>query len=249
MKCIIVDDEKNCIVALRELLHKYHPDVNIAAEFTSADEAYAFLSQPDNNSGLVFMDIQMPGCDGFSLLKKFEQINFNVIFTTAYDHYAIKAIKFSALDYLLKPIDPEELDAALQKYGTVLQTRKSALYMNDLNTRIHSGKFFDKLAVPSLSEIIFIPVEKIIYLESDNNYTLIHCVNGEQIVSSKNIGYYEELLNDLNFFRIHNSYIISLKKINRYIRGKTAMVELENGVTLQISTRRKEEFLEFLNLK
>jgi two-component system LytT family response regulator len=189
------------------------------------------------------MKRQMPEEDGFSFLGRFS--NFSVVFATAYNTYAIKAIRFSALEYLLKPINKNELKDAIEKFKNRPVKEQQ---LTEFKSNIKTGTYFDKLGIPTQTEIYFIKMETILYLESDNNYTKIYTSSGSPIMSSKNIGYYEELLDGLNFFRIHNSYIINLKKIVRYVRGKAGSVELENGVNLEISKRKKEQFLKFPDL-
>lgn len=245
IKSIIIDDEANCRVALKELLAKECPMVKVTAEFSSADEAYHYITTQQEPADLVFLDIQMNDLDGFDFLQKFERLPFHVIFTTAYDQYAIKAIRFSALDYLLKPVDSDELRKAVEKYTR----EKDYNRLNEWKLAMRNHSFFDKLGIPSLSEIMFVRIDDIICIQSDNNYSLVHTQKGEKLVSSKNIGYYEELLSDLHFFRVHNSYLINLKKIKQYVRGKSAIVMMDNGMRLDVASRRKEEFLEMLYLK
>jgi two-component system, LytTR family, response regulator len=246
IKCIIIDDEENCRIALRELIKQFHKQVVVEAEYGNANIAYSDIMEQNVTPDIVFLDIQMPECDGFAFLQKFEHIKFYVIFTTAFDHYAIKAIKFSALDYLTKPIDNEDLADSFQRY-LELDSQKIIVSEHFKQASI-AGKLFDKLAIPSINEINFLPIKDIVYLESDNNYTAIYSINGDRIVSSKNIGYYEELLDDLPFFRIHNSFIINLKKVKKYIKGKPGLIEMENGVKINVSLRRKDDFLDMLSL-
>ena len=190
----------------------------------------------------------MPGGDGFTLLQQLSDIPFKIIFTTAHDKYAIQAIKFSALDYLLKPIDNSELQIAIEKYREVKNTGSYSFSLNDFKKSLEQKKIFEKLAIPTPNDIRFIQVTKILYMESDNNYTTIYLENKESILSSKNIGYYEDILSGMNFFRIHNSFLVNLKKIERFIKGKNGSVQLENGVVIEVSVRRKDELLNILHL-
>jgi two-component system LytT family response regulator len=249
VKCIIVDDEKNCIVALREILMRDYSDVEIIGEMNSVEEAYQALTTGALCPDIVFLDIQMPEEDGFTLLKKLSKIDFSIIFTTAYDTYAIKAIRFSALDYLLKPINKTDLKNAIERYkSTVSENNKAYPRLNDFKTSISTGNVFRKLAIPASGQVMMIDTRDILYLESDNNYTHIFAHNSpNSILSSRNIGYYEDLLSDSHFFRIHNSYIINMERIVRYIKGKTGSVELQNNITLDISVRRKEQFLKAMH--
>lgn len=250
VKCIIVDDEKNCIVALREVLLRDYTDVEIIGEMSSVAEAHQALTSGALRPDIVFLDIQMPEEDGFTLLKKLPRIDFSIIFTTAYDTYAIKAIRFSALDYLLKPINKGDLQNALDRYRSMAQeNNRTYPQLNDFKSSISSGNVFRKLAIPTSGQVMMIDTRDILYLESDNNYTRIFAHNAKNpILSSRNIGYYEDLLGDSHFFRIHNSYIINLERIVRYIKGKTGAVELQNKVVLDVSVRRKEAFLKAVNI-
>lgn len=244
ISAIIIDDEASCTEMLSLMLRQYHPDVQLLATAGSAAAGRALLEtlRPD----LLFLDIQMSGGDGFSLLQQFQEIPFRVIFTTAYDQFAIRAIRFSALDYLLKPIDHEELSAALQRFRSLPSAAPEMARMNDFGQALKERKVFEKLAVPALNEVKLVPVAEIAYLESDNNYTTIHLDDQRKIISSRNIGYYEELLETCGFLRIHNSCLVSLKKVNTYIRGKGGTVRLDNGVMLEVSSRRKEQLMKAL---
>lgn len=242
-KCIILDDEENCRVALRELLKRHAPDFELIYHSDDAHGAYQLIADETFKPDVVFLDIQMPKCDGFAFLKKFDHIPFKVVFTTAYDQYAIKAIRFSAIDYLLKPIDTEDLLPALDKCRNVAGMES----INNFRNSLKNNRVFDKLAIPSASDVSFIDISDIMQLEGSNNYTTVVLANGSKLTSSKNIGYYEEMLEDLHFFRVHNSHIINLKRIKRYIKGKAPYVELENGIQVAISTRRKDEFVRLMN--
>lgn len=244
---IIIDDEAGCIETLSLLLQHYYPDVKIVGSAASMTTGIALIEKFKDTLDLLFLDIQMPGGDGFTLLQLLPEINFKVIFTTAYDTYAIKAIKFSALDYLLKPIDNRELGHALTKMERSkpgYETQQMDVFRKQLQ---HKGSF-EKLAVSTFSDIVMVDLDKVIYLESDNNYTTLHLDKQPAVISSKNIGYYEDLLTPGKFFRIHNSYLINMKKVSRYIKGGSGQVELENGKKLMVSTRRRDEFIKNLSV-
>lgn len=241
-KCVILDDEENCRIGLRNLVKRLSPDMEIIMESDDAALVHQLITEGKIAPDLVFLDIQMPDCDGFEFLGKFSEIPFQIIFTTAYDRHAIRAIRFSALDYLLKPIDAEELGAALNRLKGIEKNTDQPLVAN-LKSKINEGNLFGKLAIASQTAINFIETKNIIYFESQSNYTTVHLSGGEKLVSSKNIGYYEELLEGTSFFRIHNSYIINIERMKKYIRGKAGMIEMDNGQQLALSLRRKEAFL------
>ncbi len=245
-KCIIIDDEENCRIALEQLLKQNHPDVEVVLSASDALKTYELIQRKEVRADIIFLDIQMPNCGGFEFLQKFEKVPFGVIFTTAFDQYAVKAIKYSALDYLLKPIDEAELRESLERFKRAKKNNNKLL--NEFSKNVKANKLFEKLAVPSLNEISFVALSEICYLKSDNNYTIITTTNERQFTSSRNIGYYEEILSEHSFFRIHNSYIINLGKVVRYVRGKSGFVEMQDGTTIAVSTRRKEEFLELLQV-
>lgn len=242
--CIIIDDEEDCRIALKELLARRHPNVEVIGQAASAAEAYNLISGAGKPVDLVFLDIQMPLCDGFGFLNMFEQVHFHVVFTTAFDQYAIKAIRFSASDYLLKPVDPEELHHTLQR----IARKENDEALHELRKRIATQNYFDKLTVATLSEVKFIEVQSIRYFESENSYSTIHLDNNEKIVSSKNIGFYEDLMLERGFFRCHNSYLINIAKVTRLLKGNERMVELDHKIMLHVSDRRKDKLQSMLGL-
>lgn len=246
INAMIVDDEPGCTEMLSLLLRRYHPDVQLQATASSAAMGLSVLERLDPAPDIVFLDIQLGGGDGFSLLQQLPVIPFRVIFTTAFDQYAIRAVRFSALDYLLKPIDHQELSAALTRFRELQSGEEDRQRMNDFRLALRERSVFDKLAVPMLNEIKLIPVQDIAYLESDNNYTSICLDDCKRIVSSRNIGYYEELLRASGFLRIHNSCLVNLQKISTYVKGKGGSVKLDNGIELDVSSRRKEQLMKAL---
>lgn len=248
IKVIIVDDEPKSIQTLAILLENYYEDIEILATAHSMQSGLKVIEQHKGRIDILFVDIQMPEGDGFHLLQQIPAINFRIIFTTAHDHYAIKAIKFSALDYLLKPIDNTELGSALNKYRAVKNEQRASASIINFKQALQQKKVFEKLAVSTLNEIIFIKLDDILYMKSSNNYTTLFFETGKQMVSSRNIGYYEELLEEHHFYRVHNSYLVNLKKVERFIKSKNGLIEIEGGKTIEVSARRKETLLEKLNL-
>jgi two-component system LytT family response regulator len=245
---IIIDDESKSIQTLAILLEHYYEDIEVLATAQSMKSGLKVIEQYKDQIDILFVDIQMPEGDGFHLLQQVPAINFQVIFTTAYDHYAIKAIKFSALDYLLKPIDNTELGNALNKYRAIKNKEEMPASIINFKQALQQKKMFEKLAVSTLNEIIFIKLEDILYMKSSNNYTTLFFETRQQMISSRNIGYYEELLEEHHFYRVHNSYLVNLKKVERFIKSKNGLIEIEGGKTIEVSARRKETLLEKLNL-
>lgn len=249
IKAIIVDDEHGCVDTLSLLLSEYQEDIKVIATAHSVETGLEVIRKHRGNVDVLFLDIQMPGGDGFLLLQQLDDITFKIVFTTAYDRFALKAIKYAAFDYLLKPIDNDELSETLTRIRS--QHQQPAIPANQFTqfkNALKNKTVFDKLAVPTLSDILFIPISDILYLNSDNNYTTIHMVNKQQITSSKNLGYYEEILDEQSFFRVHNSYIVNIRKIEKFIKGKSGYIELENGLRIEVSMRRRNALMELLGL-
>jgi two-component system LytT family response regulator len=245
MKAIIIDDEKKGREILKSLIENYCKQVEIIAQAGSANEGYEMIKahEPD----VVFLDVEMPNGDGFSLLERFEEIKFQVIFTTAFDDYAVKAIKFHALDYLLKPVDIDELRLAVAHVEKALQSKQTQenKYQELILSRKmeHSGK----LALPIKDGIIYLSISEIVRIESDGAYSIFYTTCGKKHLSSKNLGEYEEILPALGFFRIHRSHMINVKKVKKFIRGDGNFVEMEDGSLVEIARRKKDEFLQFMN--
>lgn len=194
------------------------------------------------NPDVVLLDIEMPERNGFELLAAFTQVPFRVIFITAYDRYAIRAIKLSALDYLLKPVDPAELKIAIAKAASAVTpvTMAQIEMVSDSRAR----KDLERIAIPTEEGFIFISLERIVRCGSESNYTRLYLMDGTQVVSSRTLGEYEELLADAGFFRVHYSHLINIRHAARYRKGKGGVVVMADGAEIEVSTRRKERFLE-----
>ncbi len=242
----IVDDEKNCVEVLEKLLFECNQNINIVGTANSVESALRLIEENKNDIHILFLDIHIPGGNGFSVIKNLTNIKFQIVFTTAFDQYAINAIRFSALDYLLKPINQNELQNSLDKFESVLPNKTEIIEI--FKEKLLQNKLFDKLAIQTQSEIVFIELNNIIYLESDKNYTTIYLENGKKIVASKNLGYFEETLATNGFIRTHSFYIVNLSKIKKYIKGKTGLLELSNGASIEVSAKRKNELFKSLNL-
>ncbi|MFN8283285.1 MAG: LytTR family DNA-binding domain-containing protein [Chitinophagales bacterium] len=243
IKAILVDDEKNNRLALRKLIEKFCPQVSVIAECDGVDNAIEFI---DNNpTDVVFLDVEMPGKNGFDLLTHYNyQCPFEVIFTTAYSQYAVKAIRFSALDYLLKPVDPEELIRAVHKLSVKISDEIKSKQFELLEQRISNKDLGKKqLAISTLEGIYFASLDEIIHVDADSSYTKIFLTTSDMIMSSKPLKYFEELLEDYDFVRVHQSHIINLKHIRRYVRGDGGQVIMMNGAEIEVSRRKKDDLL------
>jgi len=242
LKCIIVDDEERSRLSLKILVQDFCDDVEVVALCASVDEALTAIEE--QRPHILFLDIQMDGETGFDLLERIKNIDFEIIFTTAYTEFALKAIKFSAIDYLLKPIDTEELKSAVDKVekrvnGSVT-TRLENLVQN-LKANTNNQRF--KLALPSSEGLVFVKVDDIMYCEASSNYTVIYLMDGKSHIVSRTLKEYEDLLGDQNFFRIHKSYLINLNAIKKYVRGDGGYVVMNNDKSLDVAKRKKDEFL------
>jgi two-component system, LytTR family, response regulator len=241
MRSIIVDDELKSRESLKILLEDFCDNVEVKALCQNVEEGIAAIDihKPD----VVFLDIQMQRETGFDLLSKIQNIDFEVIFTTAYSEYAIKAFKFSAIDYLLKPIDIEELKRALSK----VEKKLNGSFAQRLEHLIQNLKPATpqnfKLALPTSDGLVFIKIDDILYCEASSNYTEIFCTDGKKYIVSRTLKEYEDILVDHNFFRIHNSHLINLGCIKKYVRGDGGYVIMNNDVALDVSKRKKEAFL------
>ncbi len=245
INAIIIDDEPACIELLSLMLEKYHPEVNVLARAGSMTSGLGEIQKHEPHLHLLFLDIQMQGGDGFSLLQHLETPRFKIIFITAFDQYAIRAFKFSALDYLLKPVDRQELAEAIKKAGN--GNSAGVTDLGNLQAGLKQQKPFDKLAIATHTDIRFIALARISFMESDNNYTSIYLDDGSRLVASKNIGHYEALLEDSGFLRVSNTNIVNLKKVVRFIKSKSGTLELGDGRLIQVSSAKKEKLLRMLD--
>ncbi len=243
IKAILIDDEAKARQGLRLVLEKYCPEVEVLALCESPEiglEKIAAL-QPD----LVFLDVQMPKMSGFDVLEKVRDINFEVIFVTAYDRYAIKAIKFSALDYLLKPVDVDELVAAVNKISSK-QHDKSLQYTSLFNNVKSDSEKLKRLAIPSDNEIIMQPIADIIYCEAASSYTTLYLTNKKKITVAKTLKEFENILPESDFCRIHHGTLVNLAHVVKYVKGEGGYVIISNDRHLNVSRRKKERFLQQL---
>jgi len=241
IRTIIIEDEAKSRSSLRKKLAEFCPLVTIVAEGEDGMEGLGLIEK--HKPQLVFLDIEMPKMNGFEMLNALREKNFHLIFTTAYDQYAIKAIKYAAFDYLLKPIDIEELKMAVAGIADK-ETGETKKQLELLQQNIqHPKKQLNKLAVPTLDGLLFYDINDIIHLEANSNYTHIFFNNQPKILASKTLKEFEDMLPTGIFFRIHHSHLVNLNFIKRYIKGDGGQIELQNGTYVDVSRRKKEEFL------
>ena len=247
LKAIIIDDEARSRKALQIALSDYCPSVQIADIVETAEKGIAAIikQKPD----IVFLDVQMPGMSGFDLLSHFPEIDFDIVFITAHDHYAIKAIRFSALDYLLKPIQIDELMAAVKKAEEKKNNRHTNWQYKSLFENVRSSpNASGSIAVPTGDGLLFVKKHDIIRCEAEGNYVLIYQAGKEKMLITKTLGDIESMLDPKEFLRVHNSHLVNLAHIKKYVKGEGGYVIMSDNSTVDVSRRKKEDFMQMLNI-
>lgn len=243
---IIVDDEPKSRDVLKTLLSRFCSDVEVLAQAGSISEAKDLIRE--HNPDLLFLDIEMPGGNGLQLLESGATGNAEVIFVTSYAHYAIPALRLSAVDYLLKPIEVEELRAAVERVNDRKQVRSKA-NLAVLKENLSQNTPLQKIAIPGMQDVRFVKVSEIIRIEGDSNYSFIYIDGGEKIHSSRTLGDFEELLTGQpNFFRVHKTHLVNLDHVVKLIKTDGGYLEMKDGSQVEISRRRKTEVLQLLGL-
>ncbi|HEX2609213.1 MAG TPA: LytTR family DNA-binding domain-containing protein, partial [Flavisolibacter sp.] len=243
IKIVVVDDEFQSRNLLVKLIRHYHEDIEIVGEAATIAEAIQIIES--KKPSLIFLDIALTNETGFDLLDQFSSIDFEVIFTTAHQNFAARAFRYNALDYLLKPIDLDHLNTALDKAAKVitenqrpekkLETLLKAIQLNEANQQLN------KVAIPTSEGFIFIPLNEILYCHAISNYTNIQLTNKKSITSSYTLKQYDELLKDKNFFRVHKSFLVNLEHIQKYKRSGTLL--MSDGLEIEVSRFLKESFV------
>ena len=242
IQALIVEDEENSRDILVTLINQYCPQVNIAGFAADANEAVEKIQslKPE----LVFLDIELPYGNAFDIISRLKETNFHIVFTTAYDKYVIKAIKAGATDYLLKPINYEELIETIQKIEKDIASRKGYMDMAQLMAAFSKQLYIDNLALPTMEGYSFIKLDEIIRVMAEGNYCKIFCLNNQVYTITKQIHEVEDKLPAAAFCRIHNSHIISMKHIKEYVKGRGGYVVMVDGAQVEVSYRKKDQFLE-----
>jgi two-component system LytT family response regulator len=240
---ILVDDEQHCINRLSDLLLSNHAtDIQLMGTFSTVEDGINAIDALKPK--LVFLDVQIHDKTGFDLLKEVDRSLFDVIFTTAYEKFAVQAFKFSALDYLLKPVDKEDLALAIKKFKEKVSKNETSAKLDIL---FHNLKNIQggsrKICVPVATGLVFLETDEIIRCESEVNYTTLYLKDKKKLVVAKTLKEFDEMLSDYNFFRIHNSHLINLNYIKAYNKGKGGFVTLTDNSQIEVSTRKKDDFL------
>ncbi|WP_158266946.1 LytR/AlgR family response regulator transcription factor [Chitinophaga niastensis] len=244
IKAIITDDEPRSVETLRKLLELHCPSVQIVAECSNVTSARKLIAeyQPD----LLFLDIAMPGKSGFDLLDELDDIHFDIIFVTAHNEFMLQAFRFSAIDYILKPIDEELLIMAVNRVKKKIKTARNMMAIEAFKYNLKQVQHPQdmKLCIPHTKGFSLVVLSDIIYCMANNTYTTFFLANGQSLVSSKSIIDFELLLQDSSFCRIHKSYLVNMQHIKEYLKGEGGTVIMSNNKELEVSRRKKEHFLE-----
>ena len=247
IKAVIIDDEQHSIDTLKWKLENYCPGVEIQASFNKPDDGVAYLKK--NPPDLLFLDIEMPMLNGFDVLEELgRDLPFDIIFITAYDNFGIQAVKFSALDYLLKPVQNRELKDAIDKHLKKTQHKVPIEQIDVLLQNVNAEKKgkVGRIALASKESIEFVDPQQIICCEANSNYTNIYLAEGRKKVISKTMKEFEDMLTIYNFFRPHNSFLINLRRVNEFIRGDGGYLVMENKMKIPVAKNKREELMELL---
>jgi two-component system LytT family response regulator len=242
LKTVIVDDEQDAVEFINSIIGEYCTSLEVVAKANNVVQGVAAIT--DKKPDLVFLDVEMPNGNGFDLLAQFPEKDFDVIFITAFNHYAIKAIKFSAVDYILKPININEFIEAVNRVVKKRSERQSRgnesikILLENLKTSPPS-----RMAIPTADGMEYLNPREIIRIEADRSYSWFYLTGGRKILVSKHLKEFQELLSDRYFFRSHNSHLINLKYVKKYIRKEGGYIEMTDGAIIPVSRTRKEIFL------
>ncbi len=243
LRAIIIDDEVHCAETLEWQLTNFCPSVKLIGVFSSPIEGLAAIK--DQAPDLVFLDIEMPKMNGFQLLRSLEKVDFGVIFTTAFDQFAVQAFKVSAVDYLVKPIDDDQLKLSVEK-AEKRNPENAMVSVDFLLEQIQENKLSNRIFLPTLNGLEFFDKQLVIRCESDSNYTTVFFEKNDKMVISKTLKEFEDLLPERHFFRVHHSHIINLLYVQKYVRGEGGHLVMKNGNIVPVSRAKKQLLLECL---
>jgi two-component system LytT family response regulator len=245
LKAVIVDDETKALQSLTWELTNFSDEINIIASFTNPIEALSYLNSNNNVPDCLFLDIEMPTMDGFQFIRKLNNRDFPIVITTAYNQYAIKALKNEAIDYLLKPIDSDDLNDTIEKIKKFNTKNFSVDKLEKILLNFHSNQVQKKITINADGKLLFLHNEEISHIESDGNYSTIFLCDDNKIVLTKKLKEVNEILPPEIFFRIHNSYIVNLTKVKEFYKAEGYIV-LENNQKIPVSRQKKSDFLDLL---
>lgn len=243
LKAIIIEDEEKGLNNLKNLLAKYCPEINLIGEGRSIQEAIRLLSNAVDKPDVAFLDINLPDGQIFDLLAQLGKINFEIVFVTAFEEYAIKACEYSSIGYIVKPIDPDMLREAVDRVHEK-RSKKINNRLDIFSAYYNNPNAFRKMSISALDGIYFINIADIMRFEADDNYTHIHLTNGNRITASKTIKSYEELLAPFNFYRVHKRHVINLNYMKKFVKGDGGYLIMDDGMKIEVSRRRRPAFME-----
>lgn len=246
IKSIIIDDEQHCVKALQKDLEKHCPSIMLIDTCNSAKEG--IMSIRKNQPDLVFLDVEMPWMNGFEMLELFDKIEFCIIFTTAYDKFAAKAFRISAVDYLLKPVDANDLKASVKKAEEKINASIGAVNIQNLLHNIRQPILQQRIAIHNREAYEFVPANSILYCSAEGAYSKIVFKEKHPVIISKTLGDFEEMLPAEIFVRIHNSTVANINEITHFVKGDGGYVVMSNGEKLIVSKSRKENLIDLLGL-
>lgn len=240
---IIIDDEPGNIITLSEVIKEYCPRIKIEGSAPDPVKGYDLIQRKDPD--IVFLDIEMPYGNAFDLLDKIAPVRFEVIFVTAFDNYAIKAIRYAALDYILKPINIEEIKVVVRKAIGILEERSVNTRINSLLSNFKTeGSSVQKIGLPTVEGLQFEDISNIMYLQAEGSYTNVYIKGKKKEIVSKNLKEFENILPTSLFCRVHHSHIININFVKKYFKGRGGYIEMENGTNIEVSVRKKNDFFE-----
>ena len=245
IRTVLVDDENNSIKVLQKLLQEYCPQVTVVGTADGVETGADLILSA--RPGLVILDIEMAQGNAFDLLNQFQPLSFQVIFVTAFDNYALRAFKYSAVDYLLKPVNIRDLCTAVERVSDKFEEKSVLGRMTALLQNLSGVQQLDqKVAIPTVNGFLFITLREIVRLEAKGGYTMIYLTNKEGILATRSIKEYEDLLPEAFFCRINSSHIINMQKIQKYQKGRGGYVTMEDNSTIEVASRRRDEFMQRL---
>jgi two-component system, LytTR family, response regulator len=244
LKVILIDDEPDCVRLLARELSTHCPTVQVVGQTSSSEEGLRLIQVL--NPDLVFLDIEMPRLNGFQLLEKLGDIAFGLVFVTAYNEFAVKAFRFSALDYLLKPVDSTELQQAVAK--AMSRQRVDNRQLDMLRTQLHTRHLADKIAVPYQNGLLFLPVKEILYCEADNNYTRIKATQNRHFLLTKTLRDVQEVLEEQGFVRVHRQYLVNIEQIKLLMKGEGTYLIMNNDMSIPVARNQKDKLMQQFGL-
>ena len=244
LKAILVDDELNSLQNLQFKIQEYCPSVKVVAQSQNPEEAIRLIQQ--HKPDVIFLDIEMPRMSGFKMLEQIPEIDFEIIFITAYNHYAINAIRICAFDYLVKPVAIDELQQTIERLAKSSNKKIRERAENLKNNLANPKSQEDHIAIPTNDGLEFIQIKQIVHIESSSNYSKLVLQNGHHMLVTRQLKDFEELLQDYRFYRVHHSHLVNLNFIAKYIRGDGGQITMRNGDVIDVSRRKKEVFLKLI---